>query len=108
MRAALYADAVDALEAEAGRSLMSRNIAAGRALHPLAAGAGAVVSMRRMGPEGCAILAEAGPVDPINRWTEERVFASTEVDAPTVTPMRWAGQPVDRNGVPIMEPERGC
>ena len=82
---------------------MSRNIAAGRAVHPLIAGSAAIITMQRVGPGGCAILAEAGPPDPINRWTEVRVFASTEVDAPAAAPMRPpvpTAKVAERDGAP--------
>ena len=80
-RAHVYADGVQRLESELGRPVMARNIAAGRAVHPLFSGAGARFTLIRMGRAGCTILAEAGPADPINDWTEERVFASTEAGA---------------------------
>ena len=80
-RAYVYADRVQRLEAKLGRPVMARNIAAGRAIHPLFSGAGARFTLIRMGRAGCTILAEAGPADPINDWTEERVYASTETGA---------------------------
>ena len=101
LRADLYAKAVEALEvAQGGTLLMSRNVAAGRASHPSVAGRSAFVSMQRIGAKGCVILAEAGPADPINRWTEERVFASTDVDAPMPMPAAVLANP--------NEPDRGC
>ena len=112
LRAAVYADAVSALEDRIGHPVMSRNIAAGRAIHPDVCGPSALASLVRIGKEGCALLAEAGPADDINAWTEDTVYASTDTGAPmptvgerrpqTRTPVpSWLADPPERVG-------RGC
>ena len=45
LRAAVYADAVSALEDRIGHPVMSRNIAAGRAIHPDVCGPSALASL---------------------------------------------------------------
>jgi len=113
LRAAVYADAVEALERRVCRGVMSRNIAAGRQIHPSVGGPSALVSLMRIGREGRELLAEAGPADEVNAWTEERVFASTDTGAPTPARGRGAGA---RPSAPppswLVDPpervERGC
>ena len=101
VRACAYTDAVEALERQTGRARMARNVAASRALHPAIVGLPrSLPTLRRMGIEGCTILAEAGPADDINRWTKQLVFASTDANAPE--PSQPAAAPA------VREPERGC
>jgi len=111
VRAHVFSHAVDELERAKGRPVMSGNVAAARALHPSTAGASAMFSLCRMGWEGCSILAEAGPADPINRWTEELVYASTETTAPAPQPAKTRTETsAVREALPsvLKEPERGC
>jgi len=103
LRASLYSEAVERVERQTGRASMSRNIAAGRAIHPVAAGRAAYASLRRLGVEGCTILAEAGPADSINRWTDTIVYASTDVDAPSTPALRAAPATLEPE-----QSERGC
>ena len=107
LRARIFADGMEALEGRLQRRVaMSRNIAALRSIHPFVAGATGLLSLRRMGVEGCALLAEAGPADPVNRWTEQLVFASTETDVPTKPiPTPRVAPAVEPAETP---PERGC
>ena len=55
-----------------------RNIALARSLHPSLAGTSSLFTLQRLSPRFRSAIAECGPDDGINRWTDRRVYASTD------------------------------